>query len=158
MRSAPAVSYPVGRSFFHVSVAAGVSALGAVVLTAWGVQTGDVRGHVLICAGVWLVCATVGYWGWVNTPCGTLSWDGQVWTWGKAGDVCHVSIELVLDTQSSLLLRLVGEAQRPFWVWPERRAQPLRWLALRRAIYARPTASNSPHLDVLSNRSSSAPP
>lgn len=159
MQSAPAVSYPVGRSFFHAGVVVGVLALGAVVLAAWAVHRGDLYGRVGMCAGVWLVCVLVGYRGWAHTHCGTLSWDGHAWTWGQAGDAaCPVSTEVVLDTQSTVLLRLVGDAQPPFWVWPERRTQPQRWLALRRAIYARPTANSSAHLDVLSNRAGSAPP
>lgn len=79
--------------------------------------------------------------GWQRSPVGQLSWDGQHWVWESAGYLGGGTLappQVVLDLQSAVLLRLDNRAGASWWLWVERAALPLRWLDLRRAIYALP--------------------
>ena len=70
-----------------------------------------------------------------------LRFDGQHWSLSGAASRPVVEATVALDLQSLLLVRLRG-AGASQWYWVERRADPARWLDLRRALYARlPTAA-----------------
>lgn len=61
------------------------------------------------------------------------------WWWSRdqgalAEPVDQVRVVLLFNGWLLLRVRLGGTAGRVWWVWLERRAQPTRWLALRRAL------------------------
>ena len=66
-----------------------------------------------------------------------LCFDGQHWSLSSAGARPIVAAAVALDLQSFLLVRLQGAGTRSQWCWLERRADPLRWNDVRRALHAR---------------------
>ena len=143
MRSAPSVSYPVGRSLWSGALALALWTAGAAGLVAWaasgaGAWRLSLAGVASVAAGAWALAA------WWRQPAGLLGWDGARWSWstgdGPVVDGCGV--RAVLDLQSGLLLRLSApEGAR--WLWLERSRLPARWDALRRAVYS-PAADQAP--------------
>lgn len=135
MHNAPAVSYPVGRSYFQAGLTLAVVLAGAVAQGAWwllSVEHG--AGHslgwlLLLFAGAWAL------WSILHTPRSQLIWDGQGWHWSAGASTLLVSPQVILDVQHSLLLCLRPPAGTALWVWPTQQAQPERWLALRRALF-----------------------
>jgi toxin CptA len=137
MHSAPAVSYPVGRSSFYGTLLVGIHVIGGSVLLAWAVVS-DVLGlgHVAAFA-LWLASAALAMWSWRRAPAGALTWDGQHWLW-TSGDLSHpVVLSVALDLQSLMLIQLCSSEAPSLWVWLERRAAPARWRPCRRAVFAR---------------------
>jgi len=136
MHSAPAVSYPVGRSSFYGAVLAGLHGLGACVLIAWVMAADTPRlGHVLgglLC----LSSLAVAGWSWRHVPNGTLTWDGQHWIWTQDDLSRPVTPRVTLDLQHLMLMQLCSSDAPPLWVWLERSAAPARWRACRRCVFA----------------------
>lgn len=141
---APPVSYAVGRSFGVLGILMGCWCLAAVVTAVWWLMSapGD--------AGPWLglaasVLSGVGaVWGWMRSPVGVLQWDGQDWHWQSAGYQSPTTLDVpepVLDMQGLLLVRMHNRAGVPWWVWADANSDPVHWLDLRRALYARPRNS-----------------
>jgi len=137
MHSAPAVSYPVGRSSFYGTLLLGIHLIGASVLSAWAaVSDAPGLGHVAAFA-LWLTSASLSMWSWRRAPAGALTWDGQHWLW-TGGDLSHpVALSVALDLQSLMLIQLCSSEAPSLWVWLERRAAPARWRPCRRAVFAR---------------------
>ncbi len=151
MRNAPSVIYPVGRCRFHFLMVLLLAWPGPVVGALWWTTASARPGPVnaLICAAgallwvAWVVCAALSWW---RAPTGRLQWDAQArsgsgaWRWhGSAHPQPHQElpgVELMVDLQSWMLLRLHGEASgaRRRWMWLERARDPLRWRDLRRAL------------------------
>jgi toxin CptA len=139
MHNAPAVSYPVGRSRFQGRMMSVVSLLGLVSAAVWFTQaeaTGwrqwlMLSGATLVAFGAW--------WQWRHPVIGQLAWDGVAWTWTEADTSVPVQLVLIADLQQAMLLLLDGAraANRP-WVWVDRDASSMRWLALRRAVHQHP--------------------
>lgn len=128
---------------------AGIAALNAMVLVAWALSDAvKTPLHLLIALVVWTL-GTVSVWRfWIRSPVGELVWSGQSWSMGfPAGMQAVPALEVHLDLQSYLWLRLYRTGLRPQWVWLERSAAPERWLDLRRAVYSRPKpgAPGAPH-------------
>lgn len=137
MHSAPAVSYPVGRSSFYCAVLAGLHGLGACVLLAWAVNTDTPRLGHLLGGLLWLSSLVLALWSWRHTPSGTLTWDGQQWIW-TLGDLSHpVTLRVTLDLQHLMLMQLRAQDASTQWVCLARSAAPARWRACRRAVFAR---------------------
>jgi hypothetical protein len=136
MHSAPSVSYPVGRSRFALAFLAVAWLAGVAGLVAWRMQVAASPLQDLAAAAAILVPGVVALRGWLRSPEGTLSWDGEGWTWasGRAGE--SGSPDAVLDIQRVLLLRWKGGTITR-WLWLERAMQPARWDDLRRAVYSR---------------------
>ena len=98
------------------------------------------------------------WYGWLHGRSGWISWDpvdtrqsfshsspleeGEAatgWWWSGADGslaepVHHVHVVCWLNGCMLLRLRLGSTAHRRAWIWLEQRAQPDRWLALRRAL------------------------
>lgn len=136
MHSAPAVTYPVGRCRFHAGLLAGLLVMGAGVLVTW-VQHDDAIAMRHAAAGLlWLICALAVVRLWWRSPTGSLTWDGQLWTWaGEGGEPYPVALSMTLDSQTALLLRLQADGAPSLWVWLEQRRAPARWLPCRRAVF-----------------------
>ncbi len=146
---APFVRYPVARSSTLGSCLAGIAALNAVVLAAWAL--GDAAKtplHLGMAVLVWLMGALCAWHFWARSFIGELVWSGQSWNMESLLSIQPVlALEVHLDLQAFLWLRLHRPGLRPQWVWLERRTAPERWLDLRRAVYSRPKpgAPGVPH-------------
>lgn len=138
MHSAPAVSYPVGRSRFQGWLVLLTALVSALTLLTWTGQADAVTARHLAAGVVWLASTGLAAWhGW-HSPTGVLSWDGIGWSWNCANCRLAVVPDVTLDLQTCLLLRLhAGAGLAGLWVWPEQRASPQRWLALRRAVFGK---------------------
>jgi hypothetical protein len=70
-----------------------------------------------------------------------LVWTGQVWryTISNAGveksSVLVDTVVVILDLQTTLLIRVWKPEGTNLWLWTERRQLPGRWLAHRRAVF-----------------------
>ncbi|MDR3370548.1 hypothetical protein [Rhodoferax sp.] len=136
MHSAPAVSYPVGRSHFYGQLLVAAVLLGGGSLFAWITQSDERAFRHMAGAALWLGSATAAIVTWLRSPHGLLTWDGQNWTWTCRDMPRQVELIVVLDSKSTLLLLLRGMSALDSWVWLERSAAPTRWLPLRRAVFA----------------------
>lgn len=138
MHSAPAVSFPVGpsraaRVFLFMLWLAG--ALGAVV------SVGDLDVRAFLLLGSVLLAGGFAWRFSGHREGGLLRFDGQYWSWSGRAPQAAARAQVGLDLQGLMLLRLV-EAGRPGrWLWLERRTDPSRWTALRRAVYSRAPAT-----------------
>lgn len=138
MQSAPAVSYPVGRSRFHAGLLAGLVVAVVLVLMVWLSQA-QVLGmrHM---GAVLLGLVTTGFAAnrWWHSPTGALAWDGAVWSWSRQSVSEPVVPEVSLDLQMHMLLYLKSAVtRRGIWVWVDRQALPQRWRVFRQAIFAK---------------------
>lgn len=149
MRSAPSVSYPVGRSRLGVCWLAGLWLAGLAAGLAWLIP-GPVDGWR---AAVWaaaLAGCAVWAWRWgAGQARGRLIWDGSAWHWrggcgaddgaGSPDADQALTLSVRLDLQRLLLVRCHAPASssaRPRWLWLERGADAAHWLAMRRAVYS----------------------
>jgi toxin CptA len=140
MHNAPSVSYPAGRSRFAASLLLGLWLLGCAAALLWHSQSPDSRrlgAMLLVLAAAGLFAASH----WWRTPDGTLTWDGERWSWSVQPEAAAVEVEVALDLQRALLLHWKASGA-PRWIWLERASRTERWDDLRRAVYsrARPTA------------------
>jgi len=157
MRNAPTVLYPVGRCAFYARLLVGLGALGLTALLAAGWYSGESAGPpawrgpaALAGAGLWLLWVVCAWWSWQHAPRGQLQWDAlaasadagtQVGAWRWRSEAYQEGavlqrVELMLDLQSRVLLRLHNPDAATSWVWLERRQDPARWDDLRRALLA----------------------
>jgi toxin CptA len=135
MYNAPAVNYPVGRSYFQGVLMLAVVLAGALAQGVWWLQTdGHGVGHGL---GLTLWLLSLGWVCWTvwHTPQQQLAWDGQEWRVHSGVLSRLVTPQVILDTQHSMLICMRPAAGLALWVWPAQKAQPERWLALRRALF-----------------------
>lgn len=142
MYSAPAVSYPVGRSHLYGQLLVGALLLGFGSLAAWIMQADTHSFRHLAAVTLWVVSAAAAIVAWWRSPHGLLTWDGQNWTWTCGETSRQVVLSMTLDSQSSLLLRWREAGASEGWVWLERRTAPTRWMPLRRAVFA-PQVANA---------------
>lgn len=153
MRSAPSVSYPVGRSSFlgRLLLVLAVAGLAALLLAlAYG--TGMTVGWWLAVTtwACWLVLA----WGaWRRQPGGRLAWKASGgradkgglagsagdWVWSSGAyleGVTLARVERIYDLQACMLLRLHNPDGARIWAWVERSHDESHWSDLRRALVA----------------------
>lgn len=145
MRSAPSVTYPVGRLLLERGLTLVLSVL-AMIATAvmllsqpWG------WGPALTLSS--LLVAGLCHRRWRTTQGGgVLSWDGKEWFLGREADNRSGCISVEWDLQGFLLLRFEPTTSamsrgsfmnRGQWVWVARQANPVMWADLRRAVYCR---------------------
>lgn len=138
MHSAPAVVFPVGRSRFELRLIgfAVISEVAVWLVWCWLVDQigmGQVLAGMMVCAvSAWLLSAR-----W-RTPSGQLIWDGRAWALDMNGKAVTVRVEVIIDLQFVMLLRLVATGSHDVsWVWPEKISNPLRWHQLRCAVHNR---------------------
>ena len=137
MHSAPSVSFPVGRSRSAARILLVVWVLGACcagitgrLLDGVGWRLGVLLASTVL-AGAWAA------WAQWRQPVGRLQFDGQSWSLNGTPPIPAARLLPALDLQSLLLVRLVVADRHSHWLWLERRSDPQRWLALRRAVYSR---------------------
>jgi len=147
MHSAPAVSYPVGRSSFYAAFMLGLHGLSAGIWVAWGmVSDAFGLGHLAVLA-LWIISAAVAVWAWLRSPTGSLIWDGQHWIWASGELSRTVALSVTLDLQRLMLMQLRSSDAPPLWLWLERGAAPARWRPWRRAVFARQKQSQTRDAD-----------
>lgn len=136
MHSAPAVSYPVGRSRFQAWLL-GLTASGGAVTGVFWHHTADLGGwRSWLFAMTLLGACTVAARAWRHAPQGRLRWDGQAWRWtGVNASTCGVPT-VHLDLQFCLVLSLRLDTGTRLWLWPERTREVALWNALRRALFS----------------------
>lgn len=142
MRNAPAVHYPVGRCLLHGWLVWVFSGLGFVACAVWGWIVVMSPWLIWGSFGLAAMLATNGLIRWHTTSTGELSWNGHSWTYANAmGDSSNrrligLGVHVVLDLQSTMLIRILGADGEISWLWAEQRQYPTRWLAIRRALFA----------------------
>jgi len=148
MHSAPAVSYPVGRSSVRATALLLPWVLAGLTCAAWALQSDRISPVHGLAGLLWLSGAGLVYAELRRPAEGLLGWDGQSWTWEAQGLRHDGEIRARLDWQQGLLLEFRPVAGRGLWLWPERRMAPLMWDGLRRAVYVpaakTPTRSTTP--------------
>lgn len=156
MRNAPSVLYPVGRCVFYARLLGLIGVLGMAVLVLAGWSARGPEGGAVSTAtawvggGLWLLWLGFAGWSWRRAPVGQLQWDALApgtrpdarpgaWRWRSEayqdGAVLR-RVELMLDLQNRVLLRLHNPDAATSWVWLERSRDPARWDDLRRALMA----------------------
>lgn len=140
MHNAPAVTYPVGRSYFQAWVALALLLLGAAVIGLWCLLADRPDWRQGLAACTWLVGAGLTLHSLRRPRLGILRWDGQNWHWESDGTVLAGTVVPRLDWQAGVLLEFAAPLHRVGWLWLERDSQALRWDDLRRALSAHSTA------------------
>lgn len=149
MHSAPAVSYPVGRSRDADRLLFGLWALGAACAGGAMLELDDILGGRAALLALSVLCAgAAALWLDRGASSGALRFDGRHWSLDGAPSssaspaFAAARAEVGLDLQFLMLLRLVEPGRPRRWLWLERRGNPSRWQDLRRAVYSRaPTSS-----------------
>jgi toxin CptA len=138
MHAAPSVSYPVGRSAFAGALYLLLAGAGLAAACAWTWQSHAPGWRQALGFALVLAASAVAAAHWLRSPRGRLHWAGGGWSWEEEGATgTPTRVELALDLQSRMLLRLAGEAGGSRWSWVERASDPSHWDALRRAVYSR---------------------
>jgi len=153
MRSAPSVTYPVGRSAFLGALLLGAGVAGLVALVLGLTYRSQAQAGWLMAMGVWVLWVVMAVLAWRRQPGGCLSWKaaqgraggvpseaspGQ-WVWSSAAYLEGVTlkrVERVYDLQAWMLLRLHNPDGARTWAWAERSQDTRRWCDLRRALMA----------------------
>ena len=141
MRNAPAVRYPVGRSRFHGCLVLTIGGLGLAVISGWSITLGPAPALNWGALVLFAVVATYAAYRWKTTCPGELVWTGQVWEYSISGagtetpSMAVNAVAVILDLQSTLLIRVWKSDGSNLWLWTERRQLPGRWLAHRRAVF-----------------------
>lgn len=157
MRNAPSVMYPVGRCAFYARMLLLLAGLGLVVWVLWWSGWPDDFGRAgrsSWTAGVglllWLSWCGFAWRSWWLAPRGQLHWDATagsverpaekgLWRWQSVAYQTGAPlqrVELMLDLQSRVLLRLRNADGVCSWIWAQRQSSPANWNALRRALMA----------------------
>ena len=143
MHSAPSVSFPVGRSRSAGRILLAVWVAGACCVGISSNLMDGVGWRIVVLlsstllAGAWSARA---HW---RQPTGRLQFDGQNWSLTGTRPTPAARLVSALDLQSLLLVRLMVANGRSYWLWLERRSDPQRWLALRRAVYSRAPSTDA---------------
>lgn len=153
MRSAPSVSYPVGRSAFLAALLTGAGLLSLLALLLYLFDTPQVSAGGWGLLAAWTGWAGVAVVAWRRQACGRLSWhassrrageqmpgtSGGEWVWSSAAYLEGVTlqrVERVYDLQAWMLLRLHNPDGARIWAWVERSGDLRCWDDLRRALVA----------------------
>jgi toxin CptA len=136
MHSAPAVTYPVGRSRFALAFLAFAWLAGGTGIALWRMKTAPTSMPMFIATAAILIPGAMALRGWLRSPQGMLAWNGEGWTWAANGQGEPGTPDAVLDLQSIVLLRW-NCGNKSQWLWLERALLPSRWDDLRRAVYSR---------------------
>ncbi|WP_210547162.1 hypothetical protein [Rhodoferax sp. PAMC 29310] len=136
MNSAPAVQYPVGRSVFQGYFLLTCSLAGFLVGGMWASATGAFLGPQIFFFIVLSAVLSLAGLAWHQTEAGHLVWGGESWTWTVDRQSTAGAVAVHFDSQMLMVMTLQPEKGGPVWLWAERNSDPVRWRALRRAVYA----------------------
>jgi len=149
MHSAPAVSYPVGRSNFHGCILGLISLAGALAGMLWRHQVDPPawRQWLFVATLLGTSVAAFGDW-WCHPPCGTLQWDGRGWSLTTPATRLCGPLTVHVDLQWCLLLCLRADKGKREWLWLVRNGDRAPWNALRRALFAGGASGQAPEAGV----------
>ncbi|GAA4428237.1 hypothetical protein GCM10023090_26680 [Acidovorax lacteus] len=145
----PAVRFPVGRGSLFLAflcVPAALSALLSAAWCWWGARQWPWTAAGLALAA-WLCAAATAARAWHRHPRGWLGWDGAEWRFYPAVGASEAAVdgwplqrppECVWDGQSFMWAALWMGSGFRVWCLLDCRADPQRWMDLRRALYFRP--------------------
>lgn len=143
MHSAPALSYPVGRSRFQGWLLGLTGLTGALAGLLWLYQVNPAGWRQWLFVVTLLCACLVAAAAWSRSPRGSLRWDGQAWNWTSVdASACGV-LTVHLDLQFCLVLSLRLSTGARIWLWPQRSAEAALWSALRRAVFSRGSAGQA---------------
>ncbi len=137
MYTPPTVEYPVGPSHWFRWVWGLLWALTLTIQMAWLWRAGPGQWAPWIGLLVALVGAIVATRVGSVVRAGTVVWDTSTWWWEHGSERSSGQMTFELDLQKVILLRFVSDAGACHWFWLECGSAPLRWLALRRAVFAK---------------------
>jgi hypothetical protein len=144
MHNAPPVSYSAESSVVYATVLAALWGLGLAALCWWYWTAGawslrhSVTGITLLLASG-LAARSV-----MRLGKGELRWTGSAWTWtATATSSTDGALAVHLDWQRGMLLSFTSFQGRRVWLCMAQSAQPLRWHALRCAVYSRATGTSA---------------
>ena len=146
MHSAPAVSYPVGRSRFQAGLLLALGLSGVLSGVLWFDPPGPFSWRHFVFAFLFFAAWLHAVNAWRHSPAGCLRWDGQAWSWKSDQTKPCAALKVHLDLQFFLVVTVVLEDGKCWWLWPERRADELQWTALRRAVFSRSSLKLGPDL------------
>ncbi|TFY96506.1 hypothetical protein [Ramlibacter rhizophilus] len=138
MRSAPSVTYPVGRSLWCAGVLAGVWLLALANLVLWMLLGPAPGARQALVALVLLACVPLSLHAWRTQLRGELDWDGAAWHLRTGGDPVPIRLDRVWDAQRWMVLRWrgpEGQSGSTRWVWLAQGLDTEVWQAFRRAVY-----------------------
>ena len=136
MQNAPPVTYPLGRSRVGILLTAVAWLAGLLSVLLWCAQPDISPWRQSVSSGIGIACTLVAIRGCMTMPMGHIAWTGQHWLWSSTGAQLYDSVEVCLDFQSWLLVRLRTGHDSVRWIWLERSLRPERWPELRRALHA----------------------
>lgn len=143
MRSAPSVTYPVGRSSFLAVILLGCASLSLLVLMLWCwlPVAQDRWGAVAVGMSVsWLLWASWAYWFWRTSPVGSLEWRANegasgAWFWHGSNDATALLLDggpdIALDLQRMMIIRFSS-----MWLCLQSGDNQTLWWSVRRALVA----------------------
>jgi len=150
MHLAPAVGFTVVRSSWHLCAIVVLWSLGLGVAVLLVRTTSLGLDAQFLLTACWMLAGFISLHGWKNFSPTHLQWDGQRWLMSGWDGVNTLHLDLLLDFQNLMLVRVREKSMRPVWLWLEPALPDVQWLALRRAVVAvervhKPdSASNSP--------------
>ncbi len=137
MHSAPAVSFPVGRSHFQGQLLLFITLLGAGAGVLWCLTVDVIGWRQYLWFSSLLVTGLMTIDAWRRTPEAYLHWSGLSWNLQMKNTSVTGSVKVFLDFQFGLLLCVSLQHGERIWLWPERRNARPRWGALRRAVFSK---------------------
>ncbi|MEO8249471.1 MAG: hypothetical protein ABI589_08875 [Burkholderiales bacterium] len=139
MRSAPSVSFPVGRSRFAGALALLLWCCGMLLALRALAAASSIGWREAAMLAAALAAGAIALGEWLRSPQGRLSFDGQGWHWidARAGRLGRIAV--MLDLQQRMLVRFVGagDGRGALWLWLDQSAAPERWHEFRSAAHAR---------------------
>jgi hypothetical protein len=135
MHRAPAVGFTVARSRSHLCVIVILLSLGCVSSLLL-MRTALELDALVLAVACWICVGGVSLKSWQNFQPSRLQWDGQQWLVSGLDSARALHLDLLLDFQSLMLVRVRGKSVRTVWLWLEPTLADSSWLALRRAVVA----------------------
>ena len=134
MHRAPAVSFSVARSHWHLWCILGLFFSAVLTFGAYALGQPQSGWQIVIVACTFLAAALVALFGWYQSPRGSLRWNGQHWHWSGYADQSACVVSLRMDLQRVLLVSLQRRDKLAHWLWLDAAADPANWRAFRRAV------------------------
>ncbi len=134
MHRAPAVSFSVGRSRWHLGCVGLLCAASLITALVFVLNASIWDWRCVAVLGAALLAPILAVRGWQRSPSGQLRWDGQQWHWSGFATTQACRLSLLVDLQRVVLVRLSGEDHPSVWLWLEAAPGSIHWMPLRRAI------------------------
>lgn len=138
---APAVCHTTGVGRWVPRMVLAAALAGLVAWCGWLATGSGTSARSAACGALlWAVCCAAAWRALARWPSGLLGWDGLEWSLerGKSSADLRGRLEVALDLQRFLLVRLVDATGRAWWLALEPGQSTDEWMALRRAVYSRP--------------------